>query len=43
MIDLSDPTLNRKKRQKLVKELYQQINKEVDELANKRTASAIRH
>ena len=40
MIDLSDPTLNRKKRQKLVKELYQQINKEVDELANKRTASS---
>ena len=31
MLDLSDPTLNRKKRQKLIKEAYSKIN---DEMAN---------
>ena len=34
MIDLSDPTLNRKKKQKLIKELYGEINAEVGKLTD---------
>ena len=32
MIDLNDPKLNRKKKQKIIRELYDEIEKEVNEI-----------
>ena len=32
MIDLNDPKLNRKKKQKIIRELYDEIEREVSEI-----------